>query len=85
MSATQKQVFKRKLTGVVVSDKATKTIVVKVDRKTMHPKYHKFVTRSKKFHAHDEAETAQTGDMVTIIESRPRSALKRWELVGVVK
>jgi small subunit ribosomal protein S17 len=85
MSATQQQVFKRKLTGVVVSDKSTKTIVVKVDRKTMHSKYHKFVTRSKKFHAHDEAETAQVGDMVTIIESRPRSALKRWELVGVVK
>lgn len=85
MSETQQQVFKRKLTGVVVSDKSTKTIVVKVDRKTMHSKYHKFVTRSKKFHAHDEAEAAQVGDMVTIIESRPRSALKRWELVGVVK
>ncbi len=79
------QKFKRKLTGVVVSDKSTKTIVVKVDRKTMHPKYHKFVTRSKKFHAHDESEKAEVGNTVTIIESRPRSALKRWELLTVVK
>lgn len=84
MSET-KQVFKRKLTGLVVSDKSTKTIVVKVDRKMMHSKYHKFVTRSKKFHAHDEASKAKVGDVVTIIESRPRSALKRWELVTVVK
>ncbi len=76
---------KRKLTGVVVSDKATKTIVVKVERKTMHPKYHKFVTNSKKFHAHDESEKAQIGNTVTIIESRPRSALKRWELLNIVK
>lgn len=82
---TQTQVFKRKLTGVVVSDKSTKTIVVKVDRKTMHPKYHKFVTQSKKFHAHDEKEQAKIGDAVTIIESRPRSALKRWELLTINK
>lgn len=79
------QKFKRKLTGVVVSDKSSKTIVVKVDRKTMHSKYHKFVTQSKKFHAHDENEKANVGDLVTIIESRPRSALKRWELLTVVK
>lgn len=80
-----KTAFKRKLTGVVVSDKSTQTIVVKVDRKKMHPKYHKFVTQSKKFHAHDEKETASVGDVVTIIESRPRSALKRWELLTINK
>lgn len=84
MSATE-QVSKRKLTGVVVSDKSTQTIVVKVVRKAMHSKYHKFVTTSKKFHAHDEAEKAKIGDTVTIVESRPRSALKRWELLTVVK
>ena len=76
---------KRKLTGVVVSDKASKTIVVKVEQKKMHAKYHKFVSNSKKFHAHDEKEQAQIGNVVTIVESRPRSALKRWELVSVVK
>jgi small subunit ribosomal protein S17 len=77
--------FKRTLTGEVVSDKSTKTIVVKVDRKTMHPKYNKFVTKSKKYHAHDEKELASVGNVVTIIESKPYSALKRWELVSVVK
>lgn len=76
---------KRTLTGVVVSDKSSKTIVVKVEKRTMHPKYHKFVTTSKKFHAHDEKEQASTGNVVTIVESKPRSALKRWELVSIVK
>ena len=76
---------KRQLTGVVVSDKAAKTIVVKVEARKMHPKYHKFVTTSKKFHAHDEQEHASIGQTVTIVEAKPRSALKRWELVSIVK
>jgi small subunit ribosomal protein S17 len=77
--------FKRTLTGEVVSDRSTKTIVVKVERKTMHPKYNKFVTTSKKYHVHDEKEQASVGQLVTIIESKPYSALKRWELVSIVK
>ncbi len=77
--------FKRTLTGEVVSDKTSKTIVVKVERKTMHPKYNKFVTTSKKFHVHDEKEQASVGETVTIIESKPYSKLKRWELVSIVK
>lgn len=77
--------FKRTLTGEVVSDKTAKTIVVKVDRKTMHPKYNKFVTTSKKYHCHDEKELASMGNVVTIIESKPHSKLKRWELVSIVK
>lgn len=77
--------FKRTLSGVVVSSKASKTIVVRVERRTMHPKYNKFVTKSKKYHAHDETEQAAEGDMVTIIESKPYSALKRWELVSISK
>jgi small subunit ribosomal protein S17 len=77
--------FKRTLTGEVVSDKTAKTIVVKVERKTMHPKYNKFVTKSKKYHAHDEKEQASVGQTVTIIESKPYSKLKRWELVSVQK
>ena len=77
--------FKRTLTGEVVSDKTTKTIVVKVERKTMHPKYNKFVTASKKYHVHDEKELASAGNLVTIIESRPPSKMKRWELVSIQK
>ncbi len=77
--------FKRTLTGEVVSDKTTKTIVVKVERKTMHPKYNKFVTTSKKYHVHDEKELASTGNLVTIIESKPYSKMKRWELVSIQK
>jgi small subunit ribosomal protein S17 len=77
--------FKRTLTGEVVSDKTAKTIVVKVERKTMHPKYNKFVTKSKKYHVHDEKEQASVGQTVTIIESKPYSKLKRWELVSIQK
>lgn len=77
--------FKRTLTGEVVSDKTSKTIVVKVERKTMHPKYNKFVTTSKKYHVHDEKEQASIGQTVTIIESKPYSKLKRWELVSIQK
>jgi small subunit ribosomal protein S17 len=78
----QKQVFKRRLKGTVVSDKTDKTVVVKVERRFKHPIYSKFVTTSKKYHAHDEANTAKVGDTVTIIESRPYSKLKKWELVS---
>ncbi|WP_408098198.1 30S ribosomal protein S17 [Peredibacter sp. HCB2-198] len=77
--------FKRTLTGEVVSDKTSKTIVVRVERKTMHPKYNKFVTKSKKYHVHDEKEQASVGQTVTIIESKPYSKLKRWELVSITK
>lgn len=77
--------FKRTLTGEVVSDKTSKTVVVKVERKTMHPKYNKFVTTSKKYHVHDEKEQASVGNVVTIIESKPYSKLKRWELVSIQK
>lgn len=82
MSTETKDVFKRKLKGVVVSDKADKTIVVKVARRFKHPIYSKYVTNSKKYHAHDEANTAKDGDVVTIIESRQHSKLKKWELLS---
>jgi small subunit ribosomal protein S17 len=78
MSVTKK--FKRRLTGVVVSDKSDKTVIVKVERRFKHPKYSKFVTKSKKYHAHDDGNAAKVGDRVTIIEARPFSKLKRWEL-----
>ncbi len=72
---------KRILQGVVVSDKMDKTIVVKVERRVMHPVYKKFVRRSKKYHAHDEANQFKSGDTVRIRECRPLSRTKRWEVV----
>ena len=69
---------KRVMQGVVVSDKNTKTVVVEVERRYMHPLFKKTVRRSKKFHAHDEDEAFKIGDIVFIEESRPISRNKRW-------
>jgi small subunit ribosomal protein S17 len=71
---------RRVLQGVVVSDKADKTVSVLVERRIMHPVYHKFVKRSKKYLAHDETNTAKVGDKVAIIECRPISKRKAWML-----
>jgi len=73
---------KRVLTGVVVSDKANKTVIVRVERRVMHPVYKKFIMRSKKYAAHDEANTFKTGDLVRIEESRPISKTKRWVVLA---
>lgn len=62
-----------------------KTIVVEVTRRVPHPLYKRIVTRRKKFYAHDEEQTARPGDIVRIIESRPLSKLKRWNLAEVVR
>ena len=76
---------KRKVrTGVVVSAKMDKTIVVRVDRRYRHPVYGKELQKSVKFYAHDENRTAKEGDRVTIAETRPISKLKRWRLVEVL-
>ena len=77
--------FKRKLEGVVISDKSEKTVTVTVTRRYKHKTYNKFVSSSKKYHAHDESNTAKIGDKVMIIESRPHSKLKKWELLTVQK
>ena len=69
---------KRVLQGVVVSDKNTKTVVVKVEQRFTHPLLKKTVRRSKKFHAHDEDDTFKVGDIVRIEESKPISKNKRW-------
>ena len=71
--------------GVVVSSAMDKTIVVKVDTIKAHPRYKKVVRRSAKFHAHDEQNAANVGDIVRIIETRPVSKSKRWRLVEVVE
>ena len=80
---SESKTFKRTLNGTVVSDKTEQTIVVSVARRFKHPRYSKFITKTKKYHAHDASNTAKEGDRVTIIESRPFSKLKKWELVSV--
>ncbi len=72
---------KRVLQGVVVSDKGEKTIVVKVERRFTHPVMKKTVRRSKNYHAHDEANVAKIGQIVSIEECRPFSKTKTWKLV----
>ena len=67
--------------GTVVSKMGIKSVVVEVTYRERHPVYGKVIVRSKKYHAHDEADTAKVGDNVTIMETRPLSATKRWRIV----
>jgi small subunit ribosomal protein S17 len=75
----------RTLTGTVVSNKMDKTIAVLVERMVKHPQYGKYVRRSTKLLAHDEANECREGDLVAITESRPYSKRKAWRLVKIVK
>lgn len=70
--------------GEVVSDKMSKTIVVRVERRFRHPQFKKVVTAYSKLYAHDEGERAQTGDLVRVEETRPLSRSKRWRLVEIL-
>jgi len=72
---------KRVLQGQVVSSKGNKTIVVEVKRRFQHPFYGKVISRSKKYHAHDEDNKFKEGDVVKIIESKPISKLKAWQVI----
>lgn len=76
---------RRTLTGRVVSDKMTKTRTVLVERRVTHPLYGKIVTRSKKYHAHDEANECHEGDLVMIEECRPLSKTKAWRVVKLIE
>jgi small subunit ribosomal protein S17 len=76
--------IKRKLTGRVTSDKMDKTITVLVERKVKHPLYGKYVTRSKKYHAHDETNEIGVGALVVIEECPPLSKTKTWRVVKVL-
>lgn len=73
----------RTLTGKVVSDKMDKSITVLIERRVKHPIYGKYVSKSSKVKAHDENNECNTGDLVTIAESRPLSKTKNWSLVKV--
>lgn len=71
--------------GIVSSNKMDKTITVKVERKVKHPLYGKFIKKTTGFHAHDEKNECNIGDVVKIMEARPMSKTKRWRLVEVVE
>jgi small subunit ribosomal protein S17 len=83
--AEQSNRRKTEKVGQVVSTKMAKTIVVEVSRRVPHPVYKRIIKKRKKFYAHDETNQARMGDVVRIIESRPLSRLKRWELAEVVR
>ncbi len=72
---------RRVLQGVVVSDRMDKTVVVRAEERVMHPLYKKFIKRSKKYHAHDEENQCKVGDRVRIVEARPKSRIKRWDVM----
>ncbi|HNS14331.1 MAG TPA: 30S ribosomal protein S17 [Syntrophorhabdaceae bacterium] len=76
---------KKKMTGIVVKDKMDKTIVVEVEKVLLHPKYHKYLKRKKRYKVHDEKNICKMGDVVSIIEARPISKDKRWLLKEIVK
>jgi small subunit ribosomal protein S17 len=72
-------------TGLVVSDKMEKTVVVAIERRVPHPVYGKMVTRTKRLKAHDEENSAKVGDTVRIVETRPLSKDKRWRVVEIMQ
>jgi len=81
--ATERNARKSR-TGLVVSDKMEKTVVVAIERRVPHPVYGKMVTRTKRLKAHDEENSAKVGDTVRIVETRPLSKDKRWRLVEIL-
>ncbi len=77
--------IKRTLIGRGVSDKMDKTVTVLVERKVKHPMYGKVMVRSKKYHAHNEGNSAKAGDLVEIVETRPVSRTKTWAVTSVLE
>ena len=76
---------KKELIGTVLKSKMDKTVVVRVSRRFPHPKYKKFITRSKKYYAHDSQNICSEGDVIRIVESKPISKLKTWCVLKVEK
>ena len=77
--------LRKERVGIVVSDKMEKSIVVAVEIREKHPIYGKFVSKTKKYHAHDEKNECNVGDTVHIMETRPLSKTKRWRLVEIIE
>ena len=85
MTEEKTAAHKNEKVGQVVSTNMQKTVVVQVSRRVQHPVYKRIITKRKKFYAHDEDATAKVGDVVRIVECRPLSRLKRWQLAEVVR
>lgn len=83
--AAEERAHRKTMVGVVVSDKMDKTRTVRVTRTVKHPFYQKVMTKTSKFHVHDETNQSREGDQVEITSTRPLSKLKRWRLVSIVK
>jgi small subunit ribosomal protein S17 len=83
--ATEERGHRKERVGEVISNKMTKTIIVRVERRFPHPRYKKVVTGYSKFYAHDEKSEAKVGDRVRIRETRPLSKMKNWRLIEVVE
>ena len=82
---TEARNARKSRTGLVVSDKMEKTVVVAIERRVPHPVYGKMVTRTKRLKAHDEENSAKVGDTVRIVETRPLSKDKRWRVVEIMQ
>jgi len=93
MAETQNEISEKQMArndrkariGVVVSDKADKTVTVQVERRFAHPLYGKQVAKTKKYHAHDEENQFRVGDTVRIVETRPLSKTKRWRVAELIE
>jgi small subunit ribosomal protein S17 len=85
MKMTEARNLKKIRVGKVVSNKMDKTIVVAIEDNVRHPKYGKIIKRTVKIHAHDEQNVCNVGDKVSVMETRPLSATKRWRLVEIVE
>jgi small subunit ribosomal protein S17 len=83
--STEARAARKMREGVVVSEKMDKTIVVAIVERVRHPKYAKFIQRTKKLYVHDETNNGHVGDRVRVVETRPMSKLKRWRLTDVLE
>jgi small subunit ribosomal protein S17 len=83
-NGTRERNTRKSRTGIVVIDKMQKTVIVAIERRVAHPVYGKMITRTKRLKAHDEQNSAKTGDTVRIVETRPLSKDKRWRVVEIV-
>lgn len=84
-NTTQERSQRKTRSGEVISTKMDKTVVVKTVTRVPHPRFGKIIKQVKKFHAHDENNSAKVGDVVSIMETRPLSKLKRWRLIEILK
>jgi small subunit ribosomal protein S17 len=85
MEVMETRKLRKEKVGVVMSNKMEKSIVVAVERKVKHPKYHKFIKRTSTFMAHDDKNECNIGDTVRIMETRPLSKNKNWRLVEIIE